>query len=124
MSKRKLHQKGESELAGFFLLLVVCYGLYWWWSSEHGELDGIVKYDDCREIIYLKENSFQAKTKSFTCSLMRTEKGLVMSGECVHIDYAGEGKVCKTAYVYQKKQASVCKNPKFPVLGQDDQCYQ
>lgn len=63
----------------------------------YGEREGVVKAEDCREIILLKADTFQKYYKNFTCS---------PNGICVHIDtdrsLLSKGNNCLTAFVYDK----------------------
>jgi hypothetical protein len=85
-----------------------------------GERPGTVKWNDCREQMFIKENSFEALSKRFTCDYIKTRQGRVMGGLCVHIEY--ESGQCKAAYIYVKEQAKVC-SKENPILKEDDLCY-
>jgi hypothetical protein len=88
--------------------------------SSCGEREGTVSTNGCREQIYIKEKSFEAATKKFTCTYYRTNQGRIMGGFCVHIEYDNNGQ-CKAAYTYSKSQDDVC--PAKHNLGRDDMCY-
>ena len=90
--------------------------------SSCGEREGTVSTNNCREQIYIKENSIEAATKKFTCTYYKTNQGRIMGGNCVHIDYDSNGQ-CKASYTYLKKQDEVCLDKANPRLGQDDMCY-
>ena len=90
--------------------------------SSCGEREGTVSTNDCREQIYIKEKSFEAATKTFTCTYYRTNQGRIMGGNCVHISYDNNGQ-CKASYTYSKKQDEVCLDKANPRLRQDDMCY-
>lgn len=90
------------------------------------EREGIVKYSDCREIINLKNNTWQKYVKTFTCKYSKTISGKIMGGICVHVDMSNSlfssGNECLTAYVYKKEPEVNCPR-EFPYLGYDDKCY-
>jgi hypothetical protein len=90
--------------------------------SSCGEREGTVSTHDCREQIQIKETSFHALTKTFTCEYIRTRQGRLMSATCVHIDYDNNGQ-CKASFTYFKKQDNVCLDKATPRLGMDDFCY-
>jgi hypothetical protein len=119
-------ERGDGEAAGIIFLLVIGMGL-WWLFGDVGERDGVAKYSDCREVVTLPPDSNQHYYKTFTCTVQRTKSGLVMAGECVHIDYDSglfsNGRGCKTAYVYVKTPELRCLDPKYPVLHYDGVCY-
>ena len=83
------------------------------------ESEGIVKYDDCRQILTIKEGSGDTFGKKFTCEYIRSKSGKLMSGTCVHIDT--ENGVCTTAYVYEKKSEFNCGDNSTP--NYDDSVY-
>ena len=89
--------------------------------------EGTVEYDDCRQVIYLENNSWKKYFHEFTCNMYKTNKGLVMSGECVSIkndsSLFSSSHTCAAAYVYELKPADVCTDKDFPYLGYDDQCH-
>jgi len=89
------------------------------------EVSGTVKYDDCREIVKLKEGGSEIKNKKFTCNYSKTQSGKIMSGECASIET--ENGICTKAYVYEKEQEGCRNNFKegifYPYLGYDDMCY-
>jgi len=95
-----------------FLLSIVLVGCI--------EREGTVKYSDCREVVEVRETDPFMMLKRFTCRYDKTEKGTIMSGTCVSIDYDISG-TCKVAYRYFKKQANVC-SVEFPILRYDDRC--
>ena len=98
------------------------YSLFGW-----GEREGVVKFDDCRQMVTLKPDTLQKYFKSFTCMYRRTESERIMSGECVHVDTAGtlfsSSNECDIAYIYEKEQEGSCTDPKYPYLGYDDMCH-
>lgn len=96
-------------------------------GCEHQE--GTVKYDDCREIIYLKPDSLRVYFHQFICQYTRRESGKIVTGTCVYVDtesrlFSSSSK-CKTAYIYDfvsKPDAGCTKE--YPYLGNDKKCYQ
>ena len=70
-------------------------------------MQGTVKYDDCRQVINLKEGDSGTWGKTFTCDTFKTNDGRVISGECVHVDLNSNGS-CDTAYVYEKTPQITC----------------
>jgi hypothetical protein len=86
-----------------------------------GEKEGIVKWSDCREQIFVEEGSFNAMSKTYICHYAKTRQGRSMGGVCIHIEY--EGGQCRTAYINYKKQDNVCLDKANPRLGEDDLCY-
>jgi len=94
-------------------------------NSPSKEVDGLVKYDDCREIVKLKEGDSETKNKKFICSYAKTQSGKIMSGECAST--VTENGICTKAYVYEKKQEGCKNNLKdgifYPYLGYNDNCY-
>lgn len=123
--KNNFYQKGEGEIAGIIVLVIIGLAV-WGFLSLFGfsfgvEREGAVKYDDCREIITLKEGDWKTYTNKFTCAYAKTGKGLIYGGECAHIET--ENGICTTAYVYEKKPANVCTQAPNLYLGYDDMCY-
>ena len=39
--------------------------------------EGIVKYDDCREVIKLNNDSYEKYYKDFTCEYVKTKSGKI-----------------------------------------------
>ena len=87
---------------------------------ENGEREGVVKYDDCREKIFIKETDLETLTKPFTCDYIKTQNGLIMRGLCIHIDYDNSGR-CRKALIYTRSQQNVC-DAEHPILTFDDKC--
>lgn len=114
-----------SSVVAVVVIILVFWGIYSFFGW--GEREGVVKYDDCRQIIALAPNTYQKYYKTFTCMYRRTGAGKIMGGECVHIDFINSwlthSSECETAYVYEKKQEGGCTNPNFPFLGYDDKCH-
>lgn len=94
-------------------------------NSPSSELSGIIKYDDCRQIIKLKEGDSETRNKKFTCNYNKTQSGAIMSGSCVYTET--ENGICTKAYTYEKEQAGCKNNFKdgifYPYLGYNDNCY-
>jgi hypothetical protein len=121
------YQKGEgtAEIFGGIISLIFFGWLVYLGVTSYdgfGEREGLVRYSDCREQIPIKEDNIHTFYQSFTCSYNKTQSGKIMSGTCVHIDYANNSNECKVAFIYAKKQAKVCSKD-FPILGPDDKCY-
>ena len=89
-------------------------------SMFGGEREGEVKYNDCREVVRLKDDAIQKYYRTFTCSYLRTVNGKIMGGECVSIDTPLFGSGCSMAYVYEKKPELHC----WPhsTLNYDEKC--
>lgn len=90
------------------------------------EREGMVKYDDCRQVITLAPDTWQRYFHTFTCSYLKTKSGKIMRGECVRIEndksLLSSSHTCATAYVYEKKQEGSCTDPAHPYLTYDDMC--
>ena len=88
------------------------------------EQEGVVKYDDCREIIYVKAGDFQTYYKRFICQYTRRASGKIIAGTCVHVSTGFFSNNCGTAYVYTfaKEPDSGC-TKEYPYLGNDGMCY-
>ncbi len=118
-------QKGEkvgTAFGGLLFIILVTSGIKGGYNTFWGEQEGLVKTDDCRRMVTVKEDSPETWFKKFTCTYRKTQKGIVMSGTCVAIDT--EGAACQTAYMYEKKVSNGgCNDPKHPYLGEDDLCY-
>lgn len=107
-------------IVGIFLFFVICGlvlgGLM---TIFGGESEGTVKYDDCRQTITIKQNSWDTLFKKFICSDFKSNSGKLISGTCVHIDT--ESGSCKTVYIYTKEPDINCGNNSTPDV--DDKCY-
>lgn len=86
-----------------------------------GEVDGTVKYEDCREQIQIARDSPRILMKRFTCDTQRTRSGRVMSATCVHVETTNDG-ACQRAYIYRKPPALTCSEDK-PFLDPNEECY-
>jgi len=114
--KNNLFQKGGGEVAGIVGLIVIVaiimFVLYFFGVSFGVESEGIVKYDDCRQIITIQDNSWQKYLMKFTCNYIKSPTGKIIGGECVHItnDYSllGSSNACKKAYIYQRNPDVKC----------------
>lgn len=69
-SKQKASERGEGEIAGLVILAVL--GLAIWGGINvytsgfgGGESEGTVKFEDCRQIITVKQGDWDATTKNF-----------------------------------------------------------
>ncbi len=129
-----LYKSGASDLAGVLILAIaglVIWGMLSLFGISFGvENEGIVQYDDCRQVITIRNDSWQKYFKQFTCTYRKTKSGAIMNGWCVHTEndgfLFGSGHTCATAYVYEYKQQTDkggCTNPKYPYLGYDDNCF-
>jgi|GEM_PF-2005567 len=114
--KQIFHQKGSGELTGIislvFIVLVI-WGIFSLFGVSFGaENEGITKYDDCRQIVNIQENSWQRYFMKFTCTYIKSSTGKILGGQCVHIandnSLLGGSHTCATAYVYQKSSEVVC----------------
>jgi hypothetical protein len=110
------------KVAGWIVLVVIgisfAAGLY---DSLWGEQEGVTRYEDCRDKIYIEQASSDALFKRFTCSYSKTRTGKLLSGLCIHV--VTEGPVCQAAYIYNKKAEITCTDPKFPYPAYDDLCH-
>jgi hypothetical protein len=96
---------GGSALGWLIVLVVGAFIMF----MTHGEHEGTIKYDDCREIERLAPDPVvQLFYKSFTCMYNKTKSGRIMGGVCVSIEEPWFGSGCTKAYVYEKKAAAVC----------------
>jgi hypothetical protein len=109
------------------IIPIIFIGALFWWIVVDNEREGTARYGDCREIVRLQSDTFQKYYKNFTCNGQKTRSGIVMNGECVHIDYTGwpfsSSGECKVAYVYTRRPGASCNNPELPYLWYDDKCH-
>ena len=88
------------------------------------EQEGVVKYDDCREIIFVKAGDLQTYYKTFTCQYTRRASGKIIAGACVHVSTSFFSGKCETAYVYTfEKGPDYGCTKEYPYLGNDGRCY-
>lgn len=96
----------DNESIIFWLVMLCLFGWGLFRYYDGGEMEGIAKYDDCREIIFLKSNNYQKYYMNFTCNYRRSNTGEIMGGECVHIDtnngFFSSGNSCVKALIYEK----------------------
>lgn len=131
--KNNFYQRGGGETQSIIALLIlglIIAGILWIFGFNFGVVnEGVVTYDDCRQIITIKSDSLQRYFHSFTCNTYKTESGAVMGGVCVSIKNDGwGGHTCATAYVYEMESPTICKDVvkdriSYPYLGYDDQCH-
>ncbi|MFH1565538.1 MAG: hypothetical protein ABIC82_06940 [bacterium] len=86
------------------------------------EREGTIKYDDCREIIEIKDDSILKFFKDFTCSYSKTKTGKIMSGNCVNIKTTSENQ-CLRAYIYYVEPEIKCPDEVNGYLGYDGECH-
>lgn len=120
--------KNDNIVSGVGVLIIV--GLILWGIYSllgWGEREGVVSYEDCRQIINLPSDTWEKYYHTFTCSYRKTQSGLIMDGMCVRIEndrsLFSTSHTCATAYIYEKKQEGNCKDPQYPYMGYDDKCY-
>lgn len=87
-----------------------------------GEIEGTVKYDDCRQILSVDPPG-QALFggRQYVCTKFLTNSGKLMLANCVSDDTTPDGK-CEKAYVYSRGPSVKCSKD-YPYLGMDDKCY-
>jgi hypothetical protein len=131
-----MENKKENKVISFgtaiivFILIAIVWsilsGIASFWKSSR-EQEGVVKYDDCRQIITIQDGSWQTYYHKFTCSYIKTKSGAIMSGECVRVEndssLFSSSHTCSTAYVYEKKINNPCTVAPNIYLGYDDMCY-
>lgn len=129
------YQRGNSDEGALGCLVII--GIIGWAIYTYqpitifgGEREGSVKFDDCREVVYLNPDTIQKYYKTFTCSYRKTDKGVLLNSNCVHVDNDStlftSSHTCKTAYVYSfqlEKNHGGCSDLAYPYLGYDDKCY-
>jgi hypothetical protein len=87
-----------------------------------GEREGIVKYDDCREIVRLKDNPTKKYYETFTCTYERTVHGKILAGQCARVDLPLFRNGCDTAYVYEKQSEISCGPNSTPTYDEHCRC--
>lgn len=103
-----------------FILLVV--SLFLFTGCNQTEIqktvrvrEGTVKYNDCREIIILEENSLEKNKLDFICEYSRSQGGKVLGGLCVHAEIDQYNK-CSRAYIYYAEPELQCAEGTFPTI--------
>jgi copper chaperone CopZ len=122
--KSKINNISESVWPLVFLVIVVFVFagiLHGVTSLIGGEREGTIVYDDCRETIKLKTDTFQKYYKKFTCDYFKTNSGKIYDGECVHINKSWFGSDCQTAYIYERSP-DVCPSDSKAFINSDDTC--
>lgn len=122
--------RSKGDLAGLGSLVVIALVVWGILSlfgfNYHGTSEGTVKYDDCREIIYLQPDDWQTYFGTFTGYSIKTNSGKVMGGQFVRIENDSSlfvsGSTCARAYIYTKQQDNVCTDPAYPYLTYNDRC--
>lgn len=133
--KHNLH-RGGGEIEGFgvlFIFVLIVAGVLWIFGfNYHGTSEGIVKYDDCREIIQLEPTNWHTYFGTFTGYTKKSASGKIMGGEFVRVIndrsfFFGNSHTCARAYIYEKKSEACADSTKngipYPYLGYDDMCY-
>jgi len=133
LTKSILNQRGEEGIGVLIVLGFIIAVVLWLFGFNFGAVnEGVIKYDDCREIITIKSDSWRKYFHKFTCTTRKTNSGVVMGGECASVKYDsslfGGNNACATAYVYELDTPTSCKgNTKegiaYPYLGYDDMCH-
>lgn len=101
----KPEKSSKWNLLGVVIFFLIIWGIMG--AIFGGESEGIVKYDDCRQVITIEQNDWQNNFRKFICNTVKSKSGKVIFGTCVHIDT--EAGVCKTAYIYSKAPVIKCK---------------
>ena len=113
----------DYSLVSSFFVFIVMASVFVWGVTAFlgGEREGVIDYEDCREIVTLKPDDLQRYYKKFTCSYTKTNSGKIARGFCSRI-VLKEG-LCRTAYVYEKKSEIKCSED-YPYLDlYDEKCY-
>jgi len=97
---------------GFFLAIIVGLG-YGLSQLIGGEREGVVKIDDCREVVQLPDNPYQKYYSRFTCEYEKTTDGRIKSGTCVHASTNFFTGSCSKASVYKKTPLVKCGEREF-----------
>ncbi|MCX6701719.1 MAG: hypothetical protein NTX96_00800 [Candidatus Zambryskibacteria bacterium] len=95
------------------------YGYYTVINKPPTEVNGIVKYDDCREKVILTTDEYAKQGGTFICNLLKTNSGKSLGGECVKIITDSSGG-CQTVYLYQKPSEITCGDNSYP--NANDMC--
>jgi len=110
-------------LGGIVVIGLLIYGgihLYQYFINKpFSEVNGTVKYDDCREKITLNSTDYKTQDGTFLCNDSKTNSGKSMGGECIKTISDSSGK-CQTAYIYEKPPEETCGTNSY--LTVDDKC--
>lgn len=129
-TNHNFYQRGESDGCVLGLIGLCLLGLLvaWLFGFNFGSTnEGVVKYSDCSQIIKLQEGGWQTYFHKFTCSYGKTTSGVILGGDCAHMEFSGS--TCTAAYVYELARNNTgCENNekngiKYPYLGYDDNCH-
>lgn len=99
------------------LALVVGTGCREW----PGEVEGTIKYDDCRERIEIQPSEYNRSFYRFVCSTKRTFDDHLMSQTCAHVELTETG-VCTRVSLYSRGPELTCQ-VSTPWLGFDGKCH-
>jgi len=104
--------------------IVLLIGVFFIFVVSGCEQEGVVKYDDCRETIFVKAGDLQTYYKKFICQYTRRASGKIIAGTCVHASTGFFTGNCQTAYVYTfVKEPDMGCTKQYPYLGNDGMCY-
>ena len=70
------------------------------------EQEGVVKVDDCREMIKVGSGELKKTTSTFTCTYQKNINNQIIGGICASVDM-NAGK-CQTAYIYERTSDISC----------------
>lgn len=85
-------------------------------AASNLQREGVVKFNDCREIIKLEDNAPEKDYMMFTCDYIKSKTGKIMAGNCVHIETSKDDKECTKAYTYFAKPELKCEKGLFPTI--------
>ncbi len=90
------------------------------------ENEGTAHYNDCRQIITLKQDDWRKYLKKFTCDYIKLPNGKILGGTCVHIEnndsLFSSGSECNIAYLYEKEPEIKCSDMVNGFIGMDGTC--
>lgn len=119
------HESGEADFIAIVILAIIglaAYGGYALFKKELGsEVEGVVRYDDCRQTIQLKSRDDAPFGRQFVCNTQTTLSGVRMTATCASVETTPDGK-CERVYVFGKSAAVTCPSAS-PWLGYDDKCH-